>query len=213
MLRKGLTKRLLIAVLCTGAAMPLAAQELDPAVEATHDEIRALKSGVEEAFNLIGSSGADGDIEPLLQFVHDDVVLVAMNGETVVGKQGIRDYFQTKMAGPEPTVASIHHTFNVAALTTLYGDDTGVAYGDSPGQYELTNGMSFDVNTYWTATMVREDGQWLIASFQFAPSIFENPLAEEAFGMVKRVGIIAGIVGLILGFLLARLFGRRASNA
>ena len=74
MLREELNKRLLTVVLCAGIAMPLAAQEADPAVEATHNEIRLLKSGVEEAFNAIGSSGADGDIEPLLQYVHDDVV-------------------------------------------------------------------------------------------------------------------------------------------
>ena len=188
------------------------AQESDASIDAIHDEIRALKNGAEEAFNAVGSSGKDGDIDSVLQYVHDDIVLVAMNGETAVGKQGIRDYFVDKMAGPEPTVASVHHTFNVAALTTLYGDDTGVAYGDSVGTYELTNGMSFTADTYWTATMVREDGEWLLASFQFAPSIFENPLVDEAVGMVYQVAAIAGVIGLIAGFVLARLFRRRSAS-
>lgn len=201
------------AILFASAARPLNAQQPDAANEAVHDEIRALKNGAEEAFNLIGSSGSDGDIEPILQYVHDDFVLVAMNGETVIGKQGIRDYFSDKMAGPTPTVSSIHHTFNVADLTKLYGDDTGVAYGDSVGSYDLTNGMSFVVDTYWTATMVKEDGKWLLASFQFAPSIFENPLVDEAIGMVYRAAAIAGVIGLIVGFLLARLFLKRRGSA
>ncbi|NIV18359.1 MAG: DUF4440 domain-containing protein [Woeseiaceae bacterium] len=214
MLKKNTTGLALAAAMLLGAAtQPLFAQEQDAAIEAIHDEIRALKRGAEEAFNEIGSSGRDGNIEPLLQYVHDDVVLVAMNGDTSVGKQGIRDYFVDKMAGPEPTVASVHHTFTVAALTTLYGDDTGVAYGDTVGTYELTNGMSFTVDAYWTATMVKEEGKWLLASFQFAPSIFDNPLLDEAKGMVYRIAAIAGVIGLIIGFLLARSFRRRSENA
>jgi ketosteroid isomerase-like protein len=188
---------------------PLYAEESDAAIDAIHDEIRALKVGVEEAFNLIGRSGKDGDIEPILEFIHDNFALVAMNGDTRVGKQGIRDYFREKMSGPEATVASVHHTFNVAALSTLYGDDTAVAYGDSPGTYELTDGRKLIADTYWTATMVKENGRWLLASFQFAPSIFDNPVVDAAIGMVYKSTAIAGAIGLIAGFLLARLLGRR----
>ena len=202
---------LAVAMLIGLVSNPLFAQDQDPGVEATHDEIRALKRGAEEAFNAIGSSGAQGDIESIVQYVHDDVVLAAMNGDVVVGKQGIRDYFVEKMSGPESTVASVHHTFNVGDLTTLYGGDTGVAYGDTVGSYELNNGMTFTVNANWTATMVKEDGKWLLASFQFAPSIFENPLVDKAIGMVYRVAAIAGVIGLIVGFLLARVFRRRTA--
>ena len=188
---------------------PLCAQESDAALEAVHDELRALKDGLEEAFNSIGRSGKDGDIEPILEFVHDNFVLVAMNGDISVGKQGIRDYFRDKMAGPEATVASVHHTFNAAALSTLYGDDTAVAYGDSPGTYELTDGRTLVADTNWTATMVKENDRWLLASFQFAPSIFDNPVVDAAVDMVYKAAAIAGAIGLIIGFLLARLLGRR----
>jgi len=201
-----------VAILFAVAAQPGFAQNADASIDAIHDEIRALKDGAEEAFNAIGRSGKDGDIESILQYVHDDIVLVAMNGDTAVGKQGIQDYFMDKMAGPEPTVASVHHTFNVADLSTLYGDDTAVAHGDSVGTYGLTDGMSFTVDTFWTATMVREEGKWLLASFQFAPSIFENPLVDKAVGMIYRVAAIAGVIGLMVGFLLARLFRRRSAN-
>lgn len=212
MLKKKNVALALVAALLLGvAAQPLFAQEQDAGTEAIHDEIRALKSGAEEAFNAIGSSGAEGNIESILQYVHDDVVLAAMNGDVVVGKQGIRNYFVEKISGPESTVASVHHTFNVADLTQLYGDDTGVAYGDTVGTYELKNGMSFTVDANWTATMVREDGKWLLASFQFAPSIFENPLVDKAVGMVYRIAAIAGVIGLIVGFLLGRVFRRRSA--
>jgi len=203
------TLGIVATVLSVMFVQPLHALESDAALEAVHDEIRALKDGVEEAFNLIGRSGKDGDIEPILEFVHDDFVLVAMNGDIRVGKQGIRDYFREKMSGPEATVVSVHHTFNAAALSTLYGDDTAVAYGDSPGTYELTDGSTLSADTYWSATMVKENDRWLLASFQFAPSIFDNPVVDAAIGMVYKAAAIAGIIGLVVGFLLARLRGKR----
>ena len=90
MLKKNVAVALATAVLLSGAVQPLFAQEQDAGVEAIHDEIRALKKGAEEAFNAIGSAGAEGNVESILQYVHDDVVLAAMNGDVVVGKQGIR---------------------------------------------------------------------------------------------------------------------------
>jgi len=210
------TATMILALAATLLLAPFAqranAQSPDAAEQATHDEIRALKAGAEEAFNALGSAGRNGDIEPLLAYVHDKIVLVPMNGETVVGKQGIRKYFTDKMAGPSPTVAYVHHTFNVAALTTLYGDDTGVAYGDSLGSYQLTNGMSFEVQTFWTATMVKEAGKWLLASFQFAPSIFDNPIAAQALSKLYWSAAAAGVIGLIVGLVLARFLPRRSGG-
>lgn len=211
--KKDIALALAAVTLLAVAVQPALAQDQGAAVAAIHDEIRALKAGAEEAFNAIGSSGKDGDIESIIQYVDDNVVLAAMNGDVVVGKQGIRDYFKEKIAGPDSTVASMHHTFNVADLTTLYGDDTGVAYGDTVGTYELTNGMSFTVNANWTATVVKENGKWLLASFQFAPSIFDNPLVDKAVSMMYWVAAAAGFAGLIAGLLLAWLLRRRTASA
>ncbi len=182
-------------------AQPNASPEED---EATHDALRALKREAEEAFNVMGQSGELTDLQKLLDLVHEDVVLAAMNGEFAVGKSGVIEYFNKTMTGSDRTVQSIHHTFEVAALTTLYGGDTGVAYGTSIGTYELTSGMNIVVDTNWTATMVNEGGKWLLASFQFAPSIFDNPVLNRAVNAVYWGVGIAGLVGFILGFLVGK---------
>lgn len=180
---------------------------------AAHEALRALKQGAETAFNKLGETGDEKYLETLLEFVHDDVVLSAMNGVQAVGKQGLIDYYKKSMTGPDRTVQTVYHTFEVAALTKLHGDDTGVAYGTSVGTYELTDGLSFTANTKWTATMVKEDGKWLLASFQFAPSIFENPLLEKATEALYLGVIAAGLIGMLLGYLLCRLFGKRRQSA
>jgi len=179
------------------------------AVEATHEQLRSLKTQAETAFNKIGQSGRIEDLQPLLDLVTEDVVLAAMNGEVVVGKDGITKYFQRTMASPDHTVASVHHDFKVAELTTLYGGDTGVAHGTSKGKYDLTDGMTFEADVNWTATMVRENDRWLLASFQFGPSIFDNPVLDMALSAMYRAVVIAGLVGLGGGFLLGWALRRR----
>lgn len=197
---------------------PLQAQSVDSElsdarIEAIHNELRALKKKAEAAFNALGESGNESDLETLLDNVHDDAVLIGMNGRIVVGKDGIRDEFVRTLGGPQPTLESIHHTFDVAALSTLYEDDTAIAYGTSAGTYDLAGGMHFEVDTYWTATMVRENGDWLLASFQFAPSIFDNPVLDKAVNTIYLVAAIAVLAGFIAGFLLATILSKKRASA
>ena len=181
--------------------------------EATHEALRTFRREVEAAFNKVGASGRPEDFEEILKYVDDDVVLAAMNGTLAVGKQGLTEYFKRTMAGPTRTVKSVHHTFSPAALTKLYGGDTGISYGRSIGRYELADGMSFEVDTIWTSTLVKKDGKWLLASFQFAPSIFDNPVANKALRMLYWGVGIAGVGGLLLGFLLGWVTRRGAARA
>ncbi len=205
-----------VFVLVIAAAVPLAAQAPPSAptapedIQATHEALRAIKAGAQDAFNRVGISGSREDMDKLLDFAADDIVLVPMNGQTAVGKQGIIDYFTRTMTGADRTVRSVHHEFEVAQLTTLYGGDTGVSYGTTKGRYELTGGMNFEVNANWTATLVKQNGKWLLASFQFGPSIFDNPLLNQAVRSMYWGVAIAAIVALAAGFAIGRWTGRRS---
>ena len=187
------------------AAVPNPLQNEDQAV---HDQLRALKAGIEAAFNEVGASAKREDLDAVLDFVTDDVVLTAMNGQCAVGKQGLVEYFERTMVGPGKTVVSVQHTFTPAGLSILYGGDTAVGYGSSAGTYELASGRSFDVDVLWTCTMVKQGDRWLIASFQFAPSIFDNPVLGKAVRSLYWIGGAAALGGLVLGFGASRLFGR-----
>lgn len=172
--------------------------------EATHNELRALRDGVTAAFNKLGTSGKEADLDALLPYAHKNVVLIAMNGMRAVGHDGIKQIFRQTMVGDRRTVQSVHHEFNADALSILYGDDTAIAYGTTDGKYVLTGGANLDVKANWLATMVKEDGKWLIAGFQFAPSIFENPIAQQLQRTLYWFTGAAGVGGLILGYFIGR---------
>ena len=201
---------LLGILLIAGTTTPesASAQLSGSETEEAHNALRVLKNGAEAAFNEMGRSGKVEDLNKILEYVHDDVVLAAMNGSLVVGKQGIVDYFKRTMTGPDRTVESVQHSFEVSDLTRLYGGDTGVAYGTTTGTYELTDGTQFVANAIWTATMVRENGNWLLASFQFAPSIFDNPILPVMINKAAWYGIPIVIVLLIAAFFLGRWTAR-----
>ena len=159
-----------------------------------HDEIRRMRDGALAAL-------ARGDVDGILAYLHPNIIFAPMNGEIVRGPLQVRDYFNRMLKGPDRRVQNIQLKLEVADLADLYGN-TAVAYGTSEGYYKLTNGMEFTVNTNWTASLVRDNGKWLLTSFQAAPDVFDNPILDL---QKKAAALQAGIAGLVTGLVLGLL--------
>jgi uncharacterized protein (TIGR02246 family) len=178
---------------------PVNAQVQDQAV---HDALRRLKTTMEKALNA-------RDLDSIVANVSPDVVFTTMNGDVCHGPQQIRAYFDRMLTAPDHIVKDVKVAFDVDALTTLYGGDTGVAIGSSRDHYELTDGKTFDIQGRWTCTMVKSGDRWVIAAFHYSANIFRNPILDRYRAAVWQAGIAAALAGVILGFLLARLLRRR----
>jgi uncharacterized protein (TIGR02246 family) len=184
------------------SSLPLSAQAPPPAAapasdEAVHNELRALRDGLLDAMRK-------GDIERELTFFHPNAVVTWHNAEVSRGRDGIRKYLTRMLQGPDKAVDSFGADVNVDELTILYGGDTGIAFGSAVEHFKLASGRSFDLPARWSATMVKEDGRWLIANLHASDNLFDNPLLN---GAKRTVGWAAGIalaIGLVLGFLLGR---------
>jgi uncharacterized protein (TIGR02246 family) len=171
------------------------AQDFSP-TEQDHDALRALQSTMEEALN-------QRDLDALLANVDDTVVFTAMNAETGYGKQHIREYFDRMLNGPDKIVENIRVDFVPDQLATFYGPDVAVSAGNAASHYELTNGLEFDIDARWTATLVRKQGRWLVGAFHYSANVFKNPILEQQRRFLLMaaggVAILLGIVGFILG--------------
>jgi ketosteroid isomerase-like protein len=165
--------------------------------EVVHNELRALRDGLIDAVNK-------NDIERQLTYLDTRVVLTAPNNEVSRGHDGVRAYWTKMMTGPRHVVESFHCEVTVDDLTTLYGGDTGVAFGSALQHYKLTSGLKLDVKTRWTATLVKENGRWLIASLHDSASLFDNPLLSTAWRTVYWAGGISLLAGLAIGWALGR---------
>jgi ketosteroid isomerase-like protein len=181
-------------------ALPALAQEPAPAPpsdEATHNELRALRDGFLDAMNK-------GDVERELTYLHPNVVVTWHNAEISRGHDGVRKYVSRMLEGPNKIVDSFKADVNVDELTILYGGDTGISFGSAVEHFAMASGKTFDLPARWSATLVKQDGRWLIASLHMSDNLFDNPMLNLGRRMAWWAGGIALLVGLGLGFFLGR---------
>ena len=175
----------------------LPAQAQAPSDEVTHDELRALRDGLLDAMTR-------GDVERELTYFHPNAVVTWHNAEVSRGRDGIREYLKRMLEGPDKAVESFRADVEVDELTILHGGDTGIAFGSAVEHFELARGRTFDLPARWSATLVKENGRWLIASLHVSDNLFDNPMLNMARRMSWWAGGLALIAGLALGFFLGR---------
>lgn len=194
-----------LALLILFSVLVLAARADDPAKpskeDPAHDELRALKKEVEKAI-------AEGDLDKLLTFLDDQVVVTYMDARTVYKPAGVKAYFEEKMKGEKRIVNKYTPSATVDELTHLY-DNTGIATGKSEDTYELKDGREFQIKVRWTAALVKKGEKWKITALHSSANVFDNPILTIAVRKASYwMGGLAGGVGLLLGFILSALFRR-----
>jgi ketosteroid isomerase-like protein len=187
-----------LMLIALAGSSPIAGQATeDPA----HAELRALRDDLVDAVNK-------RDLSRLIGHLHPDVVVTWQNAEVSRKPDGVRAYLARMLDGPDRIVEEFTTTASVDELTRLYGGDTGIAFGSSRDRFKLRSGQTLEVTSRWTATVVRENGRWLIASFHASVNMFDNPLLA---GM-RRVVMIAGAGALVVGLVLGWFMGRRRAT-
>jgi len=169
------------------------AQE-DPA----HNELRAVRDGLLAGMN-------SGDIEAQIRFLHPNVTITWHNAEVSRGRDGVRSYLKRMLEGPPKVVDKFGAQVKVDELSILFGGDTAVAFGSAQEHFTLTGGQVFDFTGRWSATLVKEDGKWLIANLHTSDNIFENPFLKRAVRALWWVGGGALVIGLLVGWLIGRI--------
>jgi ketosteroid isomerase-like protein len=185
-----------IVFLC-GALLALALPARgQPAVteNPAHQELRALRTNVIEAIT-------HGDFDRTLGFVHTNVVVTWQNDEVCRGHAGLRTFFERmgKNAFKGYQVPPMPDE-----LTLLYNSgNMGVSFGRTVARYTLF-GHDYDFTNRWTATLVKDNGRWLLAAYHVSNNVLDNPLINAAKGSLYWVGAIALGLGVVIGILLGR---------
>lgn len=174
-----------------------ARQAKDAPEDPAHAELRKLRDGMIDAVNK-------DDRAKLMSLLHKNIVVTFMDGETVRGHDGVQKYFDAKLKGTPPVVQTYSVHPKVEELSIIYGGDTAISFGSSDDHFKLSRGLEFDVHNRWTATLVKEDGKWLLAAFHASTGIFDNPLLSATQRFAYWAGGGAAIVGLLVGWLIGR---------
>jgi hypothetical protein len=174
------------------------------ASEQVHDELRALRDGLLAAIK-------QRDKVAILKFLDAEVVLTLQDGEQLVSVRGqaqAADYLERLLTGPDAGVKELNVDLVVDDKTILHGDAAGIAYGSSNDSYVLRDGSKFTLKTRWTATVVKRDGEWKLASLQAGSSLFQNPVTDAYRSTLPKAAGISFLVGCLLCWILGRFFRR-----
>ena len=184
-------------------AMSVEAPPLDPKLGRMEDrqQLRVLLEQLEKAIS-------DLDIDGVLKIMTPDAVVTWQNAEVSRGQEQIRTYHNRMVKGGAPVVTKFSTKATLGGPAVFY-NDTAVAYGTTVDSYELAEGLKFVLNANWSATIVKQDGQWKAAAIHFSTNLFDNPLLHKAEQMIWVGGIAGLLAGLLLAFLLGRLLRKK----
>lgn len=196
-------------MVCTLLISPLVAQDEKPE-DPVHKELRDLRDSLKESFNK-------NDIDALVAKLHPDVVVTWQDGNVSRKREGVKEYYKKTLTDADSPVEKITlHNLEVKELSIFHGPDkdTGVAFGTLGDHYQMRDGQEFTLNSRWSVTVVKENGEWLIANAHLSAPAFENEVMEYA---IKKVmwwtGIIAAVVGLLIGIGLTLLLKKKKGGA
>jgi len=181
------------------------------AVAATHDALRKVRDEIIAAWDK-------RDVDALLSHVAPNVVVTWQNGEVSRGHAGVRKFYEEVMGTDNKLIADMKSTFKVDELSILYGDSTAIAFGSIHDDITFQRAVArapfmgsgtMSLDSRWTATLVKLDGDWKIAAYHVSMDAFANPILDKALAVGKRLAMVAGAIALVIGLLLGWLTGRR----
>jgi ketosteroid isomerase-like protein len=165
--------------------------EAESAEEADREQLRLLREALTEAVIA-------GDVEKQIEYVHADVVTVWQNNQIARGHDGLREFMKEISSGNENIFQGYTERPTSDEVRILPGGNAAIAYGKSVPHYKWL-GMEFDLENRWTATLLKADDRWKIATYHVSGNIVDNPVLTAAKNSVYWVGGIALVIGLVVG--------------
>jgi hypothetical protein len=169
-------------------------------------ELDQFREGLFSAFNA-------GDYKGMLEkYCHKDVIATWQDGTTSKGHDGVLAQFDKltkfiKKMMVQPTTDM-----------RLFLKDGGLAVssGNMQDTYDLARGgqgiphvpAKVALRSRWNATLIKEDGRWVLVSFGASTNAFNNEVVSLYLKQTMLVSAgLAAIGGLIVGFIIKMLIG------
>jgi ketosteroid isomerase-like protein len=196
-----LTKLGLTLALLLGISGCLGAFAADGNRDADHAALRALRDKVATAID-------NQDIKGLATCFAKEFAFTAVDQTVMTNQAQMQDFFDRMFKSSDALVTSIKTEPQADILTRFVDANTGICYGSSKDTYTMKSGKVVEMNIRWSATVVKEDGDWKIAIAHVGTDFLNNPVLDGLKNFTKMVGLGAGIGGLLVGFVAARMLGR-----
>ena len=177
----------------------------DDGREADHVALRALRDKAATAIDK-------QDIKALASCFTKEFAFTAVTQTVVTNEAQMQEFFDRMFHSSEALITSLKTEPKADILTRFVDANTGVCYGTSKDTYTMKSGQIVEMNVRWSATVVKENGEWKVALAHVGTDFLDNPVLTKLSSFWKKAaaGALAG--GLILGLLFGR-FGCRCTRA
>jgi len=170
--------------------------------EQDHEELRLLLRSARDAANA-------KNFDALKPLFYEKFTITTVDQKVFTNLEDFKGYFASMFTGDKAPLKSITFNPEADALTEFIGDNIGISHGTSTDTYAFTDGDTRTMTSHWTATLIKDNGKWKILNLHFGTNLLDNPVVATMKSSLYKVGGIAGIVGLLIGFVLAWLMRRR----
>lgn len=123
-----------------------------------------------------------------------DAVVTFQNGDMRRGRDEIVGHVKSLFVGTGALVQAYSGSPVVTGVAAV-DDTTRVVTGTSTDRLTLSSGAPMVLETRWTATVARRDGDWKIASLHLSTNMLDNPVIEK----MKTTSYLLGAFGLVMG--------------
>lgn len=188
-----------IAIVLLAAPSTAIAQEANAE---DHEQLRALLTNLTEVVNA-------GRFDEVEKYLYEPFSATMINQETVTTPEELKAYFEKWVTGEGALIESITMAPEADEQTTIYDGKYGTVRGSNVETYELATGNAYSLTSRWTATMIKDEGQWKILTIHSGVNIIDNPIltaAKESLTLFAAGGVAGGVLGTLI---LCWLFRRR----
>jgi hypothetical protein len=168
-----------------------------------HTEDRKQMLGI---LREVETSINEQSLERMAKQMDPAATVVWANGEVSRGPAEILAYYERMVKGPDRVLSRYTTKAKLNGHARFLGDGT-VAIADGTMEDEFTSTLRgpFKLNSNWTTTLAKINGEWKVVSLHLSANVFNNVLLDDA----KAALLYTGGGGLIAGALLGWFLGRR----
>ncbi len=189
----------LATLLWAGGGMTAAAA--DESREADHVALRALRDKAATAIDK-------QDTKALASCLAKEFAFTAVTQTVLTNEAQVQEFFDRMFRASDAPLVSLKTEPKADILTRFIDANTGVSYGSSRDTYTLKSGKQVVMNVRWSATVVKENGEWKVALAHVGTDFLDNPVLEGVKKFARNLGLGAGAGGLAVGLVIGGLIGR-----